>query len=102
MKNTTLIEVVMEYRCGHQMVTIARGAVKPNRLRKGLEAMVSKIPKRDDGKIECRCPKCTRGAGWIVIKANGLTINRISVDDEARSGRLAGAELSLGPDQENN
>jgi hypothetical protein len=100
--STIKVEVIMEYRCGHPPVAIASGNVKPHRLRKGLESLTEKAPKRADGMIECRCPKCQRGAGWIVVKANGVTISRSSVDSEARSGQLHGADLSIGPDQENN
>lgn len=96
------IDILMEYRCGHPVVTIVSGQVNPPRIGKGIEKLVAKVPKRADGKIECRCPKCNRGAGWVTIKADGVTISRSSVDDEVRSGHLQGADLSVGPDQESN
>lgn len=95
-----LMESILEYRCGHPERVLMQGNINRKRsLKKQLIAFTDRIPKRQDGKLECRCPKCGRGAGWMTLKINGVVVMRNSVDDMVKSGELSGAEVSVGPDQ---
>lgn len=98
------VETILEYRCGHPSQSLLTCSVNPNSrdLHQQLVEICNRIPKRDDGKIECRCPKCNRGAGWLVMKLDGVTVARDCIDEVYRAGGLRDADVSLGPDVEEN
>ena len=101
-KKTTL-EIVMEYRCGHPPASILAVPFFLNGDRAfQVQKAVDSLPRRPDGKIECRCPKCNRGAGWIVVKLSGTTIGRDEVHELVMDGKLKGADLSIGPTADSN